>query len=290
MTPVDRYDEVREVLTSSRFLQASKQESEPFVGGTLLTLDGDDHRRRRRLLVDLVRMDALRAYETDVLAPTLEQALGEVAGRATSRPAYADLVELARTIFLRLAAATIGLEDATSPVRTARLTELLYPLLEGVTVEWATRPHEEVMAEGLAAKQDLDDEFLRPTLSARAGGRADRVDLLGLLLDAGFDPERDHETILRETVLFLAASTLNNASLITHAVEELEGVARGTPRGSRRARRRPAAGGRGAGDPPAARAVPGTGTARHRGSRPDIVRAPGRRGGATGARPRSRQP
>lgn len=230
MTPVTRFDEVREVLASSRFLQASKQESEPFVGDTLLTLDGVPHRRRRRLLVDLVRVDALRAYETAVLAPTIDAVLGEL-GEGAERPVRADLVRVARTLFLRLAAATIGLDDVTSAARTDRLLTLLLPLLEGVTVEWSTRPHAEVMGEGLAAKATLDAEFVRPALARRVGAPPEDgpADLLTLMLGAGLDPERDHETLLREVVLFLAASTLNNASLVTHVVEELEGWLRDHP-------------------------------------------------------------
>lgn len=221
MTPVTRYDEVREILASSDVLQASKQESEPFVGGTLLTLDGAEHRRRRRLLVDLVRVDALREHETRVLAPTIEAVLEDLAA-GPGRPVRADLVSLARTLFLRLAASTIGLDDVDTPGRTARLLELLLPLLEGVTVEWSTRPHDDVMREGLEAKAALDLEFVQPSLLRRAEDHVGPTDLLRLLLASGLHPARDGEAILREVVLFLAASTLNNASLTTHAVEELE--------------------------------------------------------------------
>ena len=57
-------------------------------------------------------------------------------------------MRLARTVFLQLASATIGLDGVVDQDATDRLAGYLYPLLEGVTVEWSTRDHAEVVREG----------------------------------------------------------------------------------------------------------------------------------------------
>lgn len=202
------YDECREVLRSPAFLQASKQESAVFVGDTVLTLDGAEHLQRRRVLSSLFSRAALTAYEREVLGPTIARALDGVD--------RADLVRLARTVFLQLAAATIGLDGVTGQATTDRLAGWLYPLLEGVTVEWSTRDHAEVIREAAAARDALVAELFAPAWERRRTAPG-RTDLLALLASAGVA----EDAAVREVVLFLAASTLNNAALVTQVVDEV---------------------------------------------------------------------
>lgn len=211
MTRLAGYDECREVLRSPVFLQASKQESAAFVGDTVLTLDGDEHAARRRLLQPLFSRAALTAYEREVLGPTIDRVLDGVV--------RADLVRLARTVFLQLAAATIGLDGVADQATTDRLAGWLYPLLEGVTVEWSTRDHAEVVREAAAARDALVAELFAPAWNRRRARWTGHTDLLALLAVA----EVPEDAAVREVVLFLAASTLNNAALVTHVVEELTG-------------------------------------------------------------------
>lgn len=196
---ITSYAEADEILTSRRFAQESKHESAPLVGGTVLVMDGPAHLRRRRLLAPLMSRTALAAYD-DVVARTLDECI---------RAQGDDLVPLGRSVFLQLAASMIGLGDLGA--RTPRLLALLGPLLEAVTVEWSTRDHAVVLAEGLAARDALVTQF--PALPGAAGTLA--------TLMAGRPDEWDDEAAVREVVLFLAASTLNNAALLVHVVDEL---------------------------------------------------------------------
>ncbi len=223
-TRITAYDECREVLRSPAFLQASKQESAAFVGDTVLTLDGEDHAARRRLLQPLFTRAALTTYEREVLEPTIARVLSAHAGAPEPDGLVrADLVRLARTVFLQLAAATIGLDGVADQAATDRLAGWLYPLLEGVTVEWSTRDHAEVVQIAAAARDALVAELFAPAWRRRAdlvaAGEDGPADLLALLAAAGVPVE----AAVREVVLFLAASTLNNAALVTHVVDELEG-------------------------------------------------------------------
>jgi cytochrome P450 len=219
------YPEVKEILTSDAFQQASKAESHDFVGATVLTMDGNEHFARRRLLSHLMRRATLERFERDVLDPTIDRCLA--AARAQGA---VDLVRLGRTIFLQLAAATIGLDGITTQEDTDNLAGYLYPLIEGTTVEWSTRDHAEVIAEGIVAKEAYRDTLLRPAMERRRAlvrqaiedgdeaAEAVPVDLLTLMLGHA---EQDEDAVVREAVLFLVASTLNNAGTITHAVDEV---------------------------------------------------------------------
>lgn len=200
---VTSYAEADEILTSRLFAQESKHESAPLVGGTVLVMDGPAHLRRRRLLAPLMSRAALTGYD-GVVEATLERCiLSEVAaGRA-------DLVPLGRSVFLQLAASMIGLGDLGP--RTPDLLALLGPLLEAVTVEWSTRDHAVVLAEGSAARDALVTRF--PALPDAAGTLASVM--------AAHPDEWDDAGAVREIVLFLAASTLNNAALLVHVVDEL---------------------------------------------------------------------
>lgn len=212
---IERYDEAREVLNDeTRFRQASKRESATFLGGTVLTLDGDAHFERRRLLSRLMRHRLLAAFETDVIDPTVATLLDEVA------TAGFDLVAFARRVFLRLATALIGLDRMPELDDEEVLTRFLYPLIESVTMEWSPRPNEDIHADGVVAMDGYVAALVQPGIERRrallAAGDELPGDLLALLVTEGFDDP----TIHREAVLFLNASTLNNATTLTHAVDE----------------------------------------------------------------------
>lgn len=214
--------EADEILCSRRFAQESKHESAPLIGGTVLVLDGPEHLHRRRLLAPLVARGALAAHH-DVVGRTLDRCT-TAAARPDGDAWSADLVPLGRAVFLQFAAALIGFDDVTGPAETAELLARLGPVLEAVTVEWSTRDHATVLAEGEAARDALVARFHTPAARRRAAlvERGDApTDLLSLL--AAHGDEWDDDAAVREVVLFLAASTLNNAALLVHAAHELSG-------------------------------------------------------------------
>ncbi|QJY49655.1 cytochrome P450 [Pseudonocardia broussonetiae] len=220
---VEGFAEADEILGSRRFAQESKHESAPLIGGTVLVLDGPGHLHRRRLLSPLVTRGALADYH-DVVARTLDRCLAEAVRPEGDRWA-ADLVPFGRAVFLQFAAALIGFDDVTDPAATAELLHHLGPLLEAVTVEWSTRDHATVIAEGEAARDALVDRFHTPAARRRAAlvERGDApTDLLSLL--AAHGAEWDDDAAVREVVLFLAASTLNNAALLVHTAHALGGL------------------------------------------------------------------
>ena len=71
------YALVDEILRSKHFRQGSHQESQPFFGDSLLTIDHDVHFERRRLQAPLFRKEALEYYEHKELLPLISKALEE---------------------------------------------------------------------------------------------------------------------------------------------------------------------------------------------------------------------
>ncbi|HJM99889.1 MAG TPA: hypothetical protein QF850_06485, partial [Acidimicrobiales bacterium] len=71
------YALVDEILRSKDFRQGSHQESQPFFGDSLLTIDHDVHFERRRLQAPLFRKEALEYYEHKELLPLIDKALEE---------------------------------------------------------------------------------------------------------------------------------------------------------------------------------------------------------------------
>jgi Cytochrome P450 len=220
---VTSYAEADEILCSRRFAQESKHESAPLIGDTVLVLDGPPHLQRRRLLAPLVARGALADYHA-VISRTLDRCIDAMVEPAGDEWA-ADLVALGRSVFLQFAAAVIGFDDVTDPDATAELLRHLGPILEAVTVEWSTRDHATVLAEGEAARDAVIARFYTPAARRRAElverGEAP-TDLLSLL--AAHGEEWDEDAAVREVVLFLAASTLNNVALLVHTAHELHAM------------------------------------------------------------------
>ncbi|MFC4948901.1 cytochrome P450 [Pseudonocardia sp. GCM10023141] len=214
--------EVHEALQRDDVLvQASYDEAKPDIfGGALLTLDGAEHRARRRIEQRLFRPPVVRAYDRDVLPGIVAMELAELGDRAF------DLVTVGRRITTRVATAVVGVDDCTSRERVERLAELMTALHAGVVVRWSARPHAEVLAEARAAKVAFRDEFLAASLERRrAGGPgAGRpLDLLELLVAHADELGWTDEQYLTEALHYLIAAAHTASNGLTHAVADLEG-------------------------------------------------------------------
>jgi cytochrome P450 len=232
---VTSYAAVNEILRNPDFgAGRTEEESLPFRGRTLLELDGDEHRERRRIENPLFGKPVLDRYEEDVLAPAIERCLADAdASRDADGVVRADLVRLSHSMFVQIAAALIGLDGVDTAARTALLEDCMYPLNDAFDVKYSTRDHAEVVAEGLAAKARFVEHFYRPSAERRADllARHDRgelaeedlpSDLLTILL-RHHGADWDGDLPVREAILFLAGSTSTTSNAVNHAVVDLLG-------------------------------------------------------------------
>jgi cytochrome P450 len=234
MVRVTTYAEVDEILRNPEFASGGfEHESAPFRADTLLELNGDAHRARRKVEIPLFARAMLDRLEGSVLDPVIEHALREAdAGRRPDGVVATDLARLSHRIFLQVAAGVIGLDDATSPARTDLLEACMYRLNAGFDVKFSTRDHDEVVAEGLEAKRQFVEHFVGPSLERRAAlverhrrGQLEREelpsDLLTMLLrhDVG---RPDPDIVVRESILFMAGATDTTSNAVNHAIADLE--------------------------------------------------------------------
>ena len=246
MTKLTSFGEVEEVL-KSRKVSAGKfeQESLPFRGDSLIELDGPEHLVRRRLEAPLFSREALSRYELEVLDPAVERCFAALEGeREEDGIIRTDLVRLLRRMLLQIAAAVIGLDDVESPDRTRLLESYMYPLNEGVDVKFSTSDHDEIIREGLIAKEGFLRDFFLASQERRRGivtriraGEASEaevpLDLISRML-LHYDQAWDEDLIAREAILYLAGATLTTSSAVTHALVDLTGWLEEHPEDSNR--------------------------------------------------------
>jgi cytochrome P450 len=231
---ITSFAEVNEILRDPDFAAGrTEDESLPFRDRTLLELDGEEHRQRRKLETPLFSTLRLDQYEHEILEPAIARVLERAAAfRGTDGLVRVDLARLSQSLFLEVAAALIGLDDVETLERTELLEDCVSRLNIAFDVKYATRDHTEVIAEGLAAKQLLIERFFEPSarrreemLASEAAGEltAEDVpnDLLTTLLRHRSDGW-DDDLPVRETILFLAGATSTTSNAVNHAVVELD--------------------------------------------------------------------
>jgi cytochrome P450 len=92
---VDTYAEIDEILRSPDFIQGSHFESKPVFGGSLVVIDGPEHRQRRKMLMGMFSHAALRRNEKEILAPAIRHAFDALAA-ARGAVAVPDIAAASR--------------------------------------------------------------------------------------------------------------------------------------------------------------------------------------------------
>jgi len=228
---VSAYAEASEVLLSPHFVQGAYGDdfTAPFLGRTLLAIDGHPHHARRRIESPLFAPEVLLEREHAVTERALDAELSRRRAFVEADGyARADLVELLRRVVMPMAGAIIGLdrvaEDPDSFRRLVRkVDDGLSAASAGIGSDWRS-----TWEAGVDAREELHREFVEPALERRTAlvdsirrGSLDRgalpTDLITLLL---LDyPECVGEDLLREVVLFIVASTDTTVHTATVAVD-----------------------------------------------------------------------
>tara|TARA_B110000285_G_C15058986_1_gene581259 strand:- start:153 stop:1442 length:1290 start_codon:yes stop_codon:yes gene_type:complete len=226
------YATVDEVLKSKDFRQGSHQESQPFFGDSLLTIDHDAHFERRRLEAPLFRKDALKYYEREALLPLIARSLEECAEtRSEDGLVRVDLCRLVRNMLARIAAVSTGIDGVDTEERTDAFRTYVEQLGTGATVEWSTEDHNEVITRILLIRDDFAKEFFAPSVARRCAlieryknGDIKKEDLptdLLTLMYLHWNEAWDAELPLREAVLYLVASSQTTTHAVPHMMMHL---------------------------------------------------------------------
>jgi cytochrome P450 len=221
---ITEYETAASVIKSEEFgATDAPPDGSPFVAGSVLHMNGSEHRARRRIEAPLFAKSAVLRYESDVLIAATHRQIERQHAESLPGELSANLVEVSRRIMLEVAAALIGLDETDDAERLGLLEECMYPLTEAVELKWTERDHTEVVREGLAAKEIFAREFLHPAISRRLAIEPQRrpLDLIAILLSTQ-DFVDDPDLPCREAIVFLAGATLTTSTAIVATVLELE--------------------------------------------------------------------
>jgi cytochrome P450 len=231
MEQLGNYDEIQEILQSRKFLQGQYPVSgTQMLRGTVTTLDGDAHLKRRRILARLFSDDRVAEQRRRYLVPMIEQCLAEAVamGRAAGGVVRADLIPLVQRCLYRVAAAVTGIDGLESTVAADRLIAQVRDIATGITIDWTRDDPAAVLARAMAARNAFRDEFFLPSFEKRMKrvaepGAPESADALTLILRHRQEAwQGDDELILREISLLLNASTQTTAIAFTALVMRLE--------------------------------------------------------------------
>jgi cytochrome P450 len=243
---IDRVDDALAALKNEHLAQSLYDEGKVIMDGVLLTLHGEEHRKRRVLEFRVFRRSFFRYYETEVFPRALAETLGAfvAAGRC-------DLVDFGYRITMNLTADFAGIDrPERSPRETEALLRLVMIFSEGATLVHSTRDKDEVRAEVRAALEEFDRTFLQPSIARRQalirqlerGEIAEDAlprDVLTVLLRNEDRVELSPELLRREIAFYLQAGSHSTANSTVHAMHEIYTWMDTHPEDSERIRRDP---------------------------------------------------
>ena len=209
--------------------QALYDDGAVIMDGTLLTLHGEAHRRRRILEFGVFRKDFFHWYEREVFPRTLRQSMaGDIARRRS------ELVDLGYRVTMNLTADFAGIDRPDrSDEETAELLRLVATFSEGATLVHSTRPKEQVREEVREALRHFVPRFLNPSVErrralisrAKAGEIGDDTlprDVLTTILRKGNPGEFTPDLLAREIAFYLQAGAHSTANSTIHAFHDIQ--------------------------------------------------------------------
>lgn len=207
----------------------------------LFHVNGDEHRRARRLLMPAFHKTRIDAYRDDMVALT-EDMIGRWI-KGETRDVHADMTELT----LRIATKTLfGEDEGERGVRLSRMMQrwlvtMMSPLMLLPQGDWPGTPYRKF----LNLTRDIDRETLAIVRNKRARGDAAGKDMLSTLIAARDEDGKplDEDELAGHTGVIFAAGheTSTNALAWTYLLlsqhqnvlrdleDELDSVLRGAP-------------------------------------------------------------
>jgi cytochrome P450 len=233
---VSTVEGVAEVLRRPDLAQALYDEGAVIMDQVLLTLHGEEHRKRRMLELRVFRRDFFRYYETQVFPRTLEETMAPALAAGCT-----ELVDLGYRVTINLTADFAGIDrPRRDAAETRELLDLVMTFSEGATLVHSTRDKEDVRREVRDALQRFEQVFLAPSIARRAGllrdfeaGRCAEDDLprdvLTVLLRNEDKLELPRDLLRREIAFYLQAGSHSTANSTVHAVHEILGWVQRNP-------------------------------------------------------------
>ena len=222
------YNTIKSALVNRNLKQALYDKGKVIMDGVLLTLHGDEHRKRRKLEHKIFQRNFFKYYEHELFPKTLNETIQPFLKKGT-----ADLLDFGYRITMNLTADFAGIDrQKKSPKETEDLLSLVKIFSQGATLVHSKRPHDEVNKEVLVALDKFERKFLLPSKVRRqkliekfknneiAKSELPR-DVLTILLLNEDEINLSEDLIKREIAFYLQAGSHSTANSMTHALHEI---------------------------------------------------------------------
>lgn len=222
------YEEAHEILQSGSFAIALHSlRTAPIQYGNLMSLVGDEHQARRRAVMTIFARPIHKRLELGLVLPLLRELLAE-ARIPADEYVRLDVLQLVRNSLHRLTAAVVGLDGVDTDAAAEELRLIAERIGNVAGIEYMNRDPEEVMQEGLAAKETFATKYFRPSLLRRRALVADSDDpqslpkdlITVMLLEDCYD-DSDEDLMLKESLFFLIAAANTTSHASPHVVNDL---------------------------------------------------------------------
>ena len=236
VTLIEDYEECAEVLRSKAFVQSGYRiNKETLMKNVLITLDGEPHMKRRRALAKLFDDHKIAFLRDQYLVPVTQHSLKEVAAmkREPNGSIKVDLVAFIQRCLFRIGAAVAGVDGVESAEAADRLIRQVIAISDGLVADWARDDGGAIVSKGERAREEFRTQFFNPSFARRrklieeakakgdmTGLPQDGLTLMMTNTDGSWTG--DDDLLLRETYVFMVASTQTTANALTWFIIRLE--------------------------------------------------------------------
>ncbi len=222
------YDIIKSALVNRDLKQALYDEGKVIMDGVLLTLHGEDHRKRKKLEYKVFQRDFFKYYEEELFPKTLDETI-----MPFLQEGKADLIDFGYRITMNLSADFAGIDRIEkTPEETESLLSLVKTFSQGATLVHSKRSHDLVNKEVLKALDKFDRKFLTPSKRRRMKLiekfknneiKKEKLprDVLTILLMNEDNIDLNNEIIKKEIAFYLQAGSHSTANSMTHALHEI---------------------------------------------------------------------
>ena len=153
------YKTIKSALVNRNLKQALYDEGKVIMDGVLLTLHGEEHRKRRKLEHRVFQRDFFKYYEQELFPKTLNETINPFLKKGGL-----DLLDFGYRITINLTADFAGIDRVKkTPEETEDLLSLVKTFSQGATLVHSKRSHEEVNQEVKKALDKFESKFLIPS-------------------------------------------------------------------------------------------------------------------------------
>jgi cytochrome P450 len=218
-----RFDRHRAILNAAEMFAGVAEDPvngeinvDEFLDGSVVFMNGPEHRERRKRLNTLLRPDALHAIREDVILPAAQRLLTDRLAEPDEDGVHRmDLVAFCHRVFIHFTAKLVGLVGVDTEERITALSECAGPLAAGASSQFLEN-RTAINEMALAAKRRYVEEFYRPSRQAcEKLPEADRpVNIMRFIVDGEPGYEDERQAIIETTMMFAASVGTSTQSIV----------------------------------------------------------------------------